>query len=74
MASMRFPHFLAVLQTLEQSDRCISKRIKTEHKRRENLRRRAEAIKRGWLSPERGALRATSAGLEQLNRVLELFA
>jgi oxygen-independent coproporphyrinogen-3 oxidase len=35
---------------------------------------RAEAIKRGWLSPERGALRATSAGLEQLNRVLELFA
>jgi putative oxygen-independent coproporphyrinogen III oxidase len=35
---------------------------------------RSAAIARGWLSAEPGWLRATPAGLERLNRVLELFA
>lgn len=35
---------------------------------------RAAAERRGWLSPELEALRATPAGLEKLNRLLELFA
>jgi putative oxygen-independent coproporphyrinogen III oxidase len=35
---------------------------------------RAAAETRGWLAPERHALRATPAGLEKLNRLLELFA
>jgi putative oxygen-independent coproporphyrinogen III oxidase len=35
---------------------------------------RAAAETRGWLYPERHALRATPAGLEKLNRLLELFA
>jgi putative oxygen-independent coproporphyrinogen III oxidase len=35
---------------------------------------RAAAERRGWLAPERHALRATPAGLEKLNRLLELFA
>jgi oxygen-independent coproporphyrinogen-3 oxidase len=35
---------------------------------------RAAAIARGWLSAEPHRLRATAAGLEKLNRLLELFA
>ena len=35
---------------------------------------RAAAVSYGWLSAEPGWLRATPAGLERLNRVLELFA
>jgi len=35
---------------------------------------RAEAVSRGWLVNEPGTLRATPAGLEVLNRLLELFA
>lgn len=35
---------------------------------------RARAIARGWLHAEPDTLRATPAGLQQLNRVLELFA
>ena len=35
---------------------------------------RAAAIARGWLSTEPETLRATAAGTERLNRVLELFA
>ena len=35
---------------------------------------RAAAVARGWLDADPAVLRATAAGLEQLNRVLELFA
>lgn len=35
---------------------------------------RLTAVQRGWLAPEPHLLRATPSGLEQLNRVLELFA
>jgi oxygen-independent coproporphyrinogen-3 oxidase len=35
---------------------------------------RAAATARGWLTAERDRLRATPAGLERLNRLLELFA
>ena len=35
---------------------------------------RATAVARGWLAPDAAALRATPAGLERLNRLLELFA
>jgi oxygen-independent coproporphyrinogen-3 oxidase len=35
---------------------------------------RAEAVARGWLGSEPGRLRATPAGLEKLNGLLELFA
>lgn len=35
---------------------------------------RAAAVARGWLDADRGVLRATPAGLEKLNRLLELFA
>jgi putative oxygen-independent coproporphyrinogen III oxidase len=35
---------------------------------------RAAAAARGWLSPDAGRLRATPAGLERLNKLLELFA
>ena len=35
---------------------------------------RTAAIDRGWLTTEPATLRATAAGLERLNRVLELFA
>ena len=35
---------------------------------------RAEAVERGWLADEAGRLRATPAGRDVLNRVLELFA
>jgi putative oxygen-independent coproporphyrinogen III oxidase len=35
---------------------------------------RAAAVARRWLRPEPGTLRATPAGLERLNKVLELFA
>ncbi|RPI60649.1 MAG: oxygen-independent coproporphyrinogen III oxidase-like protein, partial [Lysobacterales bacterium] len=35
---------------------------------------RAAVIARGWLSAEPHRLRATAAGLEKLNRLLELFA
>jgi oxygen-independent coproporphyrinogen-3 oxidase len=35
---------------------------------------RAEATARGWLGPEPERLRATPAGLQRLNRLLELFA
>ena len=35
---------------------------------------RTAAIERGWLTTERATLRATPAGLERLNRLLELFA
>jgi putative oxygen-independent coproporphyrinogen III oxidase len=35
---------------------------------------RAAAEKRGWLAPDPEVLRATPAGLEKLNRLLELFA
>lgn len=34
---------------------------------------RASAVERGWLDPDEALLRATPAGLERLNRVLELF-
>jgi oxygen-independent coproporphyrinogen-3 oxidase len=32
------------------------------------------AVERGWLAPDAAELRATAAGLEKLNRLLELFA
>jgi oxygen-independent coproporphyrinogen-3 oxidase len=35
---------------------------------------RADAVARGWLSAEPDTLRATAAGAERLNRLLELFA
>jgi oxygen-independent coproporphyrinogen-3 oxidase len=35
---------------------------------------RAAAVEQGWLADEPAALRATPAGLERLNRLLELFA
>jgi coproporphyrinogen III oxidase-like Fe-S oxidoreductase len=35
---------------------------------------RAAAVARGWLGTDPGRLRATPAGIEKLNRVLELFA
>ena len=35
---------------------------------------RAEATARGWLCAETERLRATPAGLERLNKLLELFA
>lgn len=35
---------------------------------------RATAVARGWLEADPAALRATEAGLEKLNRLLELFA
>ena len=35
---------------------------------------RSTAVARGWLAAEPGRLRATPAGIEKLNRVLELFA
>ncbi len=35
---------------------------------------RTQAIARGWLSADPASLRATPAGLQQLNRLLELFA
>jgi coproporphyrinogen III oxidase-like Fe-S oxidoreductase len=35
---------------------------------------RAAAVERGWLANESTALRATPAGLDRLNRLLELFA
>jgi oxygen-independent coproporphyrinogen-3 oxidase len=35
---------------------------------------RAAAVNRGWLADEPGTLRATPAGLEVLNRLLEIFA
>jgi oxygen-independent coproporphyrinogen-3 oxidase len=35
---------------------------------------RAAAVERGWLADEPVVLRATAAGLERLNRLLELFA
>jgi len=35
---------------------------------------RTAAVARGWLSAKPGRLRATPAGIEKLNRVLELFA
>ncbi|RPI60046.1 MAG: oxygen-independent coproporphyrinogen III oxidase-like protein, partial [Lysobacterales bacterium] len=35
---------------------------------------RAAAIARGWLTTEPATVRATPAGLERLNRLLELFA
>jgi oxygen-independent coproporphyrinogen-3 oxidase len=35
---------------------------------------RAAAVERGWLVDEPAVLRATAAGLERLNRLLELFA
>jgi hypothetical protein len=35
---------------------------------------RDAAVAHGWLAPDTDALRATAAGLEKLNRLLELFA
>jgi oxygen-independent coproporphyrinogen-3 oxidase len=35
---------------------------------------RAAAVAHGWLAPEADGLRATAAGAEKLNRLLELFA
>jgi oxygen-independent coproporphyrinogen-3 oxidase len=35
---------------------------------------RAVAVERGWLADDRGFLRATSSGIDRLNRLLELFA
>ena len=35
---------------------------------------RSAAVAHGWLAPDAAELRATPAGLEKLNRLLELFA